>query len=147
MESANQPELPEPNPVTQAAYKKQIRVEIFLPLALTLLLSVVVIALVIISGTGDASVWADVAIVFIAIPILILGLLFLAATIASVFGLYKALDFLPSITVQGQDLSLKLRQNAQMVADRLADPVKSMESINTSVRAAIASIKSIFRRP
>jgi hypothetical protein len=144
--STEQPELPEPNPVTQAAYKKQVRTEILLPFGLVLLLTLILVIILTATRTGNTSVWADVAIVFISIPFLILGLLFLAVFIAIVFGLYKVLDYLPSITVQGQDLTLQLKHYALRISDRMADPVITIDSIGKAIRGAIRSISSIFRR-
>jgi predicted PurR-regulated permease PerM len=91
-------------------------------------------------------VWADLAIVFMAIPFLIIGLLFLVVTGAIVFGLYKVLDYLPSITVQGQDFTLKLKQNVRMFSDRIATPIITIDSIGKAIRRALHSIGSIFRR-
>jgi hypothetical protein len=70
-----------PNPVTQAAFRRQVRREVYLPIALTVLAIVLLVAVVIVVGYGTRSAWADMALVLLAVPVALL-LVVLTAVLA-----------------------------------------------------------------
>lgn len=146
MDAPKQQERAEPNPVTQAAYRKQMRTEVYLPFGLVLILLILVVIILISTEVGDTSVWADIALVLISIPMLILGLLVLAIFAALTFGVNRLIDYLPSITVQGQDLTLRLKRVVLKYSDSIAEPVITLDSIGDAIRTALSAIGSIFRR-
>ena len=107
--------------------KRQIWLQIYLPLILGVIILVGLGIWVVLEGFGTASVWADVGLVLIIIPTFIIGVLVFAALIAITYGLFRLIDILPDpfdkifmtvdrvgeVTSQGMDLAVKPVINVQ----------------------------------
>ena len=75
--------------------RRQIWLQIYLPLALGAIVLVGLGIWVVLAGFGTASVWADVGLVLIIIPTFIIGLLLFAALIGITYGLFRLIAILP----------------------------------------------------
>ena len=107
--------------------KHQIRLQIYLPLIVGVIILAGLGIWVVLEGFGTASAWADVGLVLIIIPTFVIGILVFAALIAITYGLFRLIDILPDpfdkifmtvdrvgeVTSQGMDLAVKPVINVQ----------------------------------
>jgi len=89
---------PPPSPKRERIARKtrrQIWLQIYLPLGIGVLILAGFGILVFMAGFGTVSVWADVGLVLIVIPAFVIGLLIFAALIGMTYGLFRLLNILP----------------------------------------------------
>lgn len=87
-----------PNPVTQSAFRRQVRVEVYLPIGLALLAMVLLVAVVMSIGYGSAGAWADTALVLLAIPLAVLLLVLTAALAGGIYLMVRLIRVVPTVT-------------------------------------------------
>src|SRR3990172_609884 len=71
------------NPVTQAAFRRQLRLEIYLPLGLTLLGIAVFVGVAAALSYGTPGAWADTTLILLAVPTALLLAILLSALAAA----------------------------------------------------------------
>ena len=79
-----------------AAWKHQVRLQIYLPLGAGLLVVGLLIGLLWLSGVGDASAWADVSIVLLFALVILLGLVGLVISVTAMAGVIYLIRLIPS---------------------------------------------------
>lgn len=135
------------NPVTRAAFRRQAWREIYLPIALTLGILIVLTAVAAAAAWGTRSSWADTVVVVLAIPLAILLVLLLAALVAASVFLVIAIQRIPEYTVAAQDgadrLALGVRRGSDAAAKAVILPSAAAEALAEAGRA----IRSLFRSP
>jgi hypothetical protein len=77
------------------AWKRQIRLQVYFPLGLGLLLLGLLIGLIWFSQTGDSSVWADMSLVLLFAAAIILGLVGLTIIVIAVIGVIYLIRMTP----------------------------------------------------
>ena len=123
-------------------HRRQFWLQIFLPLILAVLL---IIAVAVVSGiaafgqNGDAPRWAAISTIWLVIPVMIFGLIFLAILLGLVYLMVRALQGLPPYTSKAQYYVNRGASEVKRFSDLAAKPVLFIEGI-------IASLKIIFGR-
>ena len=74
----NQDSLPEPNPITKAAHKKDFFKSVLLPLGLVILVLIALVVTFAIVGFGDIETWSQIATIIVVSLWLVFGLILLA---------------------------------------------------------------------
>lgn len=82
-------------PALSAQTRRHIRLQILLPILIALLAILGVSIWTVTAEVGDASVWADVAVLFLALPMFLLGLILLAILIGLTYALSRLVGSLP----------------------------------------------------
>jgi hypothetical protein len=113
-------DLKAPDP---ALSRRRIWTQIYLPLIIGILVIVVSAVTVVLTGAGDASVWADVSIVFMSLPIFVLSLIFLAASVAVVYALFRLKAVLPIPLRRLRQYIDRGGVSIEKIADRSVQPV------------------------
>ena len=123
-------------------HRRQFWLQIFLPMILAVLL---IIAIAVISGiaafgeNGDASRWAAISTIWLVIPVMFFGLIFLAILLGLVYLMVRALQGLPPYTSKAQYYVNRGTSEVKRFSDMAAKPVLFIEGI-------IASLKAIIRQ-
>lgn len=123
-------------------HRRQFWVQIFLPMILTVLL---IIALAIITGIAafgandNSPIWAAISTIWLVIPVMFFGLIFLVLVAGLVYLLARTLQVLPPYTSKAQYYVNRGASEAKRFSDMAARPVLYVEGI-------MAGIKAIFRR-
>lgn len=125
----------ERNQVTWEKHRRDVRLQIILPLVIGILLVVVLAVLVTLGSTAQVSQWADVSLIWIIAPMLVVALIFLAILGGMAYGLAKLLQVLPFYTRQVQDFFLLVRDRASDVTAKMVAPILNYESKKASQRA------------
>lgn len=135
-------QLPHPEHYSYQLHRKQRVTQIILPMVVSALVLVGMIALVIFStfkSDGDVSRWAAISTIWIVIPILFAGLVLIAILVGLVYLMARALDALPHYTGMAQDYVSIARSYIIRGADMAVKPVISLHGF-------IENVKGFFER-
>jgi hypothetical protein len=131
--------LPERNPKTHAAHRKEVWWQITLPLVIGCLLVVLAMAGVIWSAAGanpELRRWADISFVWLILPALFVALLGLGVVGGLTFLVSKLLGVLPSYARLAQDGIASMGQKALKATDILVAPMLKLKSWRAAARRA-----------
>jgi hypothetical protein len=134
-------QIPDRHPSLQK-HQRQFWLQIFLPMIVTVL---IIIAVAVITGlatfgeSGDSPRWAAISTIWLIIPVMFFGLLFLAILAGLVYLLARLLKIIPPYTAIAQHYTYRASDIAKRISDGAAKPVILLQSI-------LASIQTFFRR-
>lgn len=131
--------LPEPNPVTRAAHKKDFSKRVVLPLVLGILFLVSLVIAFALIPVGNVTIWSQIATIFLVGLLLIGGLVLLALVGALVYLVSYVLKVMPSYTRMAQNGIDTIREQATKGADITVKPVIQIQSF-------LAAVNAIFGR-
>ena len=123
--------VPRPERESYVKHRRDVNRQILFPIILA---SLVAIGLAILSGiaaTGSnpgVSLWADISIIWLIIPIMMLALVILVLMIALVYGLNRLLKISPHYTGMAQAYALWLNAEAKIWTDKIIQPVISIRT-------------------
>lgn len=139
--------MKEPIQIPQSHYsynvhRRQFWAQIFLPIILAVLL--IVIAAILISipaldGTGNSTRWAAISTIWLLIPVMFFGFLFLAALVGFVYLLARTLGVAPCYFSLAQYYVNRAATVIKDVSDKTTKPFIFLNSLG-------AGIKEIFGR-
>lgn len=136
---------PTRNPKTQAAFRRQVRLQIYLPLGLGILAVGGVGIGLALEGVGTVSAWADITLVYLLIVALIVGLVALAAVGALAFGVGWVIVRLPGPAMQTQVLIARAAGIVRRGAEAGIRPILVTRSAWASVRVALRALAGVLR--
>ena len=136
----------ERNPVTQAIHRRQVLLQIRLPLAILAVIFVALIVVVSLSGEGYQSRWADISSIWCLCPVLIVLLLCVGMLGGLSFGMFRLQRALPSKMFSLHKIGLKVRDGVQKVTDKMAEPVLKVHSAQAGRKAMWKGIRDLFKR-
>jgi hypothetical protein len=131
--------LPERNPKTHAAHRREVWWQITLPLLLGCLLLVALIAGVIWAATDPASEvgrWADISLMWIMLPALFAALVMLILLIGITYLVSKLLGVLPGYARLVQDFFTVGKLKVIQFSDTLVKPVMKLKSWSAGAQRA-----------
>ena len=134
-----QDSLPEPNPITKAAHKKDFFKSVLLPLGLVILVLIALVVTFAIVGFGDIETWSQIATIILVSLWLVFGLILLALVGALVYLVSYVLKVMPSYTRKAQDGIETIRDQTIRGADITVKPVIQIQSF-------LAAVNAIFGR-
>lgn len=130
--------LPEPVYESYKKYRKQRTTQILLPIVLAALLFIAAIVLVNLAtfrGNGDVGRWAAISTMWIAIPVCIMGLVFLALLGGLVYLMGRLLGIAPRYTGKAQNFVHKLAIRIRRAADITVKPVFAVNGFGATIKA------------
>ncbi len=128
------------------AVRRQLRLEVYLPMGLAVLLLFAGGLLLRRAGVGDASVWADTGLTFLLGIVLILGVLLLVVVAAAAVGVWYLVRLLPAPFMEARTGLARTRQAALQASNRAAKAVILPSAGLNALRAAVSQLASIFQR-
>lgn len=120
--------------------------QVILPVMLGSLLVIGMIVLISIAtfkAGGDVGHWAAISTIWIVLPIIIAGLIFLAVLIGFIYLLSRALGVLPRYTGIAQDYVYKARAYLLHAADLAVRPIIVLNSWLEHIKAFIGRIGNL----
>jgi hypothetical protein len=123
--------VPRPERESYVKHRRDVTRQILLPVILVTFIGVGLAALSIFAATGSnpgVSLWADIAAIWIIIPIMLLMLVILALTIALAYGLTRLLKISPRYTGIAQEYALWFNAQVSIWADKIVKPVLVIKS-------------------
>lgn len=134
-------ETPPVESPTVHQHKRQFFWQILFPMILVVLVGLAVGGLVIaatVTGQGQTRLWADVSIIWLVVPMLLLAFGLVMVMLALVYGMGKLLKVTPTYTGKVQGFFAQVVVWAHRIADGILKPFVWLEQ-------AGAAIKSIFK--
>ncbi len=127
-------------PVSHPSYKKHRRqfwLQIFLPMLVSILIIVVVATLTGIAAfgeNGDAPLWAAISTIWLVIPAMIFGLIFLVILLGIIYLLARALEIIPPYTAKAQYYVNRATDETKRFSDMATKPVLFIDGLAASVK-------------
>ena len=128
--------LPKPVHESYKRHRRQLTIQIILPVVIAILLCIAMVVLVYIATfreNGDVARWAAVSTIWIVAPVVVASLIFLLVLAGLVYLLGRLLNITPTYTGLAQDFVHKLMTRIRLAADALVKPVIFVDSIGASI--------------
>ena len=128
--------LPKPVHESYKRHRRQLTIQIILPVVIAILLCIAMVVLVYIATfreNGDVARWAAVSTIWIVAPVVVASLIFLLVLAGLVYLLGRLLNITPTYTGLAQDFVHKLMIRIRLAADALVKPVIFVDSIGASI--------------
>ena len=122
------------------AHNRQFWLQIFLPIILFALLIVgvaIFLGITAFGGAGDPTRWAAISTIWLVIPVMIFGLLFLVILAGLIYLLAQALKITLPYTAKAQYYVNRATSEAKRYSDMATKPVLFLEGIKASLKAFI----------
>jgi FtsH-binding integral membrane protein len=131
--------VPQRNEDTHAQHRKQMFWQVFFPLGVgvILMLGVCVLPVAAVAQNGDVSKWADISLIWLILPALILSVIPLALLVGMIYGVTRLVGVLPGWMFKLQGLLETVKMYVRRYADKVVEPVIWYESFRASVGAAM----------
>jgi len=132
MEAPNKLILPERNPVTHARHRREVFWQIIIPMMLGILLVLVAVTIVILSATHAAtnlSRWADVSLIWLILPSLLIAFIFLTILIAFTYLISIVLKKTPPYAHLIQQYFETGKNKVSFYSNKITDPIVKTRSV------------------
>lgn len=130
--------LPLPQHDSYLRHRRQAASQIIVPVVLAALLIIafaVLIGLATFRGDGDVARWSSISAIWILIPIMLAGMIFLAMLGGLAYLMGRLLGILPAYTKQAQDLTYRVVSYVKRFSETAIKPVFAIDEIGTTIKA------------
>lgn len=124
--------------------RRQIRLQLILPLVIGLLMIVAVAIWIFFAGYGSTSVWADLAVILLAIPMLFLGLILLAVLVVLTYAVGHLIGVLPTPLRRAHRVAARSAREARRGGDLAAKPFVAVPAVWSSLSVFMRRVWAIF---
>lgn len=119
-------------------HRRQLWLQIFLPLLITILLMIVIAVLAGLSAfgeNGNAPLWTAIATIWLVIPVMVFGLIFLVLIAGLIYLLAQIANVIPPYTAKAQYYVNRVSNETKHFSDMAVKPVLFLEGITASLKA------------
>ncbi len=130
---------------TQQTTKNELFLQVYLPLIFTIIVFIVIAVFITLDkSTASANIhhWANISVVFLAVPLIISTLISIALSVAFIFGMGKAITWLPLPLKKFHLFLLKIALWLWETSEKITSPVINMRSKAHSLRKVRISRKN-----
>jgi hypothetical protein len=124
--------------------RRHLWLQVYLPVALVVIVLAGLGIWVVLAGFGTASVWADVGLVLIIIPTFVIGLLIFAALIGMTYGLFRLIGILPDPIDKVYLTVERVGEVMSRGADLAVRPVIIVRKMGAALKAVWNAIASLL---
>jgi hypothetical protein len=124
--------------------RRHVRLQVYLPLALGVIILLGLGIWVILAGFGTTSVWADVGLVLIIIPTFVIGILIFVVLIGVTYGLFRLIGILPDPIDKVYLTVEQIKEGATQGADLAVKPMLAVLKAGAALKAVWKEIISLF---
>ena len=138
MENKPKFQVPERNPATHAIHRREVFWQITFQLIIALLLILGLVGVVIFAGfqgLGEVSRWADVSLIWLLLPALVVVLVMLMMLSGVVYLITRLLAILPGYARLAQDFFYLVQVRVKSISDKLVEPVLKLRSFKAGADA------------
>jgi hypothetical protein len=136
-------QLPQPTHYSYEMHRRQVVRQIILPVVFATLVMVAMIVLIsfaTFTQGGDVGRWAAISTMWILIPVMVAGIVFLAILIGLIYLLYLALSHIPHYSAIAQDYVFKARGYIMRAANMVVKPIFAVGDLLENIRAFLGRI-------
>jgi hypothetical protein len=131
----------ERNPYTFESHRRQVFWQIYFPLIAFLMLILVGVVLVLIAPPGQASLYADIALIYIIVILMVVGVIIITLLSASIFGVRQVLKPLPFYMFRAQDFFIRIKRRVVSISNGSVEPILRIRSATEGARTLGRSFK------
>ncbi|MFZ1040088.1 MAG: hypothetical protein WCA79_09205 [Anaerolineales bacterium] len=127
--------LPQDHPSYQL-HRKQLWTQILLPILLAVLVFIAVIVLTSVAtfrNNGDVARWAAISTIWLVLPVLIVGLLFLIILLAIIYLLARLTSLIPPYSYQAQKFVYQIEGYVKRGTEMLVKPLLFVDIIKSQI--------------
>jgi hypothetical protein len=117
------PEYHQKNAVTYQAHRRQVIWQVYLPIAVVIVLVVLAAILVILAPTLKVSRWADIALIMLISIAMVSTLIILALNVAGIIGARRAYQVVPYYLFMAQGFTFRMKSQVRRFSDMAVEPV------------------------
>lgn len=129
------------NPLTHRRYRRQVFWQVYFPLTVIVLVSLSIGLLSISAPSGSSRLWADIALIFILLVIMLCMTLGLLLTIPAIYLIRRISSAIPHAFLRGQDFMMELKRRVRAISDKLVEPILRYHCAREGVRALRRSLE------
>jgi hypothetical protein len=127
--------LPERNPVTHRAHRREVLLQITIPLAIGLAIFLAVSVLATLGPDDAVSRWGDASLIWLIVPQLLVCLMALILLGGLAFGVIWLIRTLPVYTRQLQDIFNLIGLRTRNLTDMIVEPFLRIHSFGAKLNA------------
>lgn len=119
-------------------HRRQVWTQILLPMLLVALIILALVALISLSAfrdQGDVGRWAAIATIWLTIPTLVAGLIFLAALAAVTYAVAKVTQVIPPYSYKAQTIFQRIADGTTRAAEMVRKPALAVRGVGALLRA------------
>ncbi len=128
-----------------AAWKHQVRLQIYLPFGAGLLVVGLLIGLLWLSGVGDASPWADVSIIMLFALVILLGIVGLVIILTAMIGVIYLIRLIPPPFDRTRSAASEAQAAVSQASEAAARPVIVPRAASYALIAGVRYLAGIFK--
>jgi len=128
------PFAPERNPNTEKTHRREVLLQITLPILVGVLIVIALATLVSSGSTNELGRWSQVTVIWLVLPVLLLSLLVLVLLAALIYGVSLLLGVIPRYACLTQYWFERVEGRVRKGADLAAEPVIKWQSARASMR-------------
>lgn len=131
--------------LTSRKTRRQVWRQIYIPIGIGVFLLALMVVGLIWAGAGTTSIWSDISVVLILLPVFIFGLIFLVILIGLTYVVVRLIDLIPD-PMQRMYLNIeRIRQGTWQGTDAMVKPIFIVGATKTALETAWNLLISIFR--
>ena len=129
----------------KAAWKHQVRMQVYFPLGVGLLLLGSLIGLIWLSQTGDSRVWADMSLILLFAAAIILGLLGLVVIVMGAIGVIYLIRMTPLPFDRTREAAFDAQAAVSEASEVVTRPVIVPRAATYALIAGVRYLAGIFK--
>jgi hypothetical protein len=130
------------NPVTQQAHRRQVLWQITVPLVIAAIVIVILAVLVATGSPQGASLWADIALIWLLIPVMIASLIILVLLAGLVYAVIWLVRTIPAYALQVQNFMIMVVSQVERLGNMIVEPIMRISAFLASLQALGRSLRS-----
>jgi uncharacterized protein involved in cysteine biosynthesis len=141
------PSLPHrrsPNHPSYQLHRKQVWTQVLLPILLaTLILAAVIVVTSVATfrDNGDVARWAAIATMWLTLPVMFTGLVFLIILIAMIYLIARLTGFIPPYSYQAQSIFYRIEGGAKRIGEMARRPMLLLQELGKLLRASLKELE------
>jgi hypothetical protein len=122
------------NPIAYRKHREEVLWQITLPILIGALILLVFALLTIRMEAGETSRWADISLIWLITPAMVIILISLVMLVASIYATVKLIQVLPFYTFQLLRGLIQAGSYVRMLGDRVVEPMLRASSLAASLK-------------
>jgi uncharacterized membrane protein YobD (UPF0266 family) len=131
----------ERNPVTQLSHRKQVLWQITIPLVIGVVIILIVAILVTTGSPQTASLWADISLIWLIIPVMIASLILLVLLAGLAYAVIWLVRTIPGYALQAQNFMIMIAGQVERLGDMIVEPILRVNAFLASLQALSRSLR------
>ena len=123
------------NPVTRKRHRREVLLQITVPVSIGAIILLVLAVLVTQGGASNASVWADISLIWLIIPVLIFSLILAIFMAGITYAVVYLIGVLPYYFYQAHEWLIAFGIQVKRAGDTVVEPIIRVQAFNASLRS------------